>query len=304
VELVKTWQLLLDLGPEVWAAVRSKDADKHLAMGSVMQIARVPQEWRAEAVQMVLHPSFDDKPLRPAAAAQYLEQCLLRPRKLEAVWEAGKEKIAAGWLRKLREMIGKKAAEGLVVRAADYADRETVGRGAVLADAKVPLGMMTPDAPAGLLWAGLAARHGLAVMVIPGDDADGETRAVLNPDMVRLGEATLAQHGGKPWLVTGPPRKEERVEKALKDLDGTPPDNDDDGEPAETVIDQKMEWHGVIDLGAVKRVAMWAVDSECDPTKAPPWVPKWAVALGMAGMWQELDGACNWIMELRKGGNA
>jgi hypothetical protein len=47
---------------------------------------------------------------------------------------------------------------------------------------------------------------------------------------------------------------------------------------------------------------MWAVDGECDPTKAPAWVPKWAVALAMAGMWEQLDGVCNWIMELRKGG--
>lgn len=301
IEWVRTRQFLLDLGDEVCAAVRSRDPDRHLPLGSVEEIRRVRAEWRDEAVQMVLHPSFDTSPLGPARARECLEELLVRPKLAEEAWKAGENALEKAWGEKLRVLGGMDAA--IPVRVCAWEERQAKRRGAVEAEARVPLGMCAPDAPEGMTWAALAAKHGLVVWVVPRGDDPEMSEALVSRSLLELGEAEEHLAGGEVWLSAGKAgvARDERVEKALKDVE-TPGHDADTDEADATVIDQRMEWHGVIDLGAVKRVAMWAVSADADPMDAPEWVPPWARKLGVEGMWEEIDGVCNWLMGLRKGG--
>jgi hypothetical protein len=161
----------------------------------------------------------------------------------------------------------------------------------------------TDDAPPGLLWLHLACRHGLAVKIAPGVLPDS-TLALVDTRILRMAEAARAEHGDVAWLKSKGPSRDARAEAAKAVLDGKGEPDYDDAEPPETVIEQTMQHHAYIDMGAVKKVAMWAVGvtdaGNADPQHAPDYVPKWARELAMGGYWTEIDEICNWVVGLRK----
>lgn len=306
---VRTRQLLLDLGDEVREAVRSRDEDRHLTLASVEEILRVPEEWREEAVQLVLHPSFQLAPLLPGQAREVLQEVIVKPRAAAAAWSAGCGVVVAEWKKRLKGSVPKELVENVACVAVAYEDRERMRRGMEDAETLLPVGMLTPEAPHRLTWGGLAARHGLAVQVVPKEDG-AESVAVVCCGLLRLAEETLAEHGGKGWLCgkalssKHEARNEEeekiagRIAGAVRELDGEGGDEVEDRPEVE--ITQGMEHYGMIDLGAVKKVAMWAVMPDANPMDAPAWVPKWACRMGMEGMWTEVDEVVNWVMGLKK----
>lgn len=300
VEWVRTRQCLLDLGDEVCAAVRSKDPDRHLTLGSVEEILRVPEGLREQAVQLVLHPSFDTAPLRPEKAREYLRECLVKPAEDAGVWKAAEAGVCSNWKARLRELVKGDLADGVSVCAAKWEERAVKRRGAVNAEEKVPLGMCAPSAPDGVTWAGLAARHGLVMWVVPVGDSPEMSEALVSRSLIELGERELAGHGGTAWLaLAGGVERDAKVAAAVKDLDDPGHAHAEDEEP-ETVIEQRMEWVAAIDMGKVKAVAEWLSAEGSDPMDAPDFIPPWARTLAIEGMWDQAEEACKWVMGLRR----
>jgi hypothetical protein len=66
------------------------------------------------------------------------------------------------------------------------------------------------------------------------------------------------------------------------------------------VIEQTMEHAAMIDMGAVKRLALWAVSATADPNDAPEWVPRWAREMAYAGEWERIDAVVAWVRGLKK----
>jgi hypothetical protein len=56
----------------------------------------------------------------------------------------------------------------------------------------------------------------------------------------------------------------------------------------------------MIDMGAVKKLEMWAISTDADPAQALEWVPMWAKELAYEGRWPTIVHVCNWIVGLKQ----
>lgn len=303
VEWVRTRQLMLQLGDEVLSAVRETHPDKHLSLGAVVEILKVPEDWREEAVQLVLYPDFEVRPLGPDAARDVIRKCVLEPRAAEKAWNGGLVKVVAEWRKRLLKQLGKDEQDGFQVRGIEWAAREGEERGTVAAEDVVAEVEKSSEAPVNLTWLRLAAKHGLAVKVLPGP-AEAESVARVDARLLRLAEQALGEHGGKPWLLVDGKEKakpEAQVTRALAACEGEVehPEMTEAGEKPQVVIEQGMKHAAWIDMGAVKKLAMWAVSSDADPKTAPDFVPQWARGLAYGGYWNEIDQVCNWVISLK-----
>lgn len=290
VEWVKTRQGLLDLGDEVLAAVAaSKEERRHLPLGSVREILRVPPEWRPDAVQMVLHPSFQDGALGPEEAREVIRRCLLEPRRKEQAWDAARKDLQKAWQKRLNEEMPD--GQEVLVRVAKWGEEV---RGGVPAEERVPLGELLPTAPevpGGMRWCHVAAKHGLAAVVCPG--SDGEPVCVVGAPLLRQAEESLAEFirnggEGEVWLVT----KFGKVAQVK-------PEPAEDEEPVETVIEQRMEHRRWVDTKAYVQVVTVAVD-RAGYESLPEWLREpmkddaTAHLLAMTAMWimgEDVEGA-------------
>lgn len=294
---VRTRQLMLDLGEELLEAVRDPHPDRHCGIGTVEEILKIPEEWRDEAVQMVLHPEFEIRPLGPDQARDVLRKLLLEPKREAQAWAAAAAGLAKEWKKRLKG--GAAGSEPPAVQVVAWEERAAAWQGAARAEALVPAEETTDDAPADVRWLDLAARHGLAVRIVPGPEPD-TSEALVDTRLLRQAEAARGEYGMAMWLRVRPAR-DKRVADALGVLDGKGEADYDDGDPPEKHIEQTVEHHAWIDMGAVKKVALWAAGSDANPMDAPDYVPKWACDLGIEGMWSQIDGIVNWVMGLRKG---
>jgi len=312
VEWVRTRQMMLRLGDEVLAAVRRPGPDR-LTMGAVEEILRVPEAWWPEAVQLVLLPDLELCPLTADQARYELRKRLMEPKAKEEAWEKQRGSLGKAWRKELAPLCRKGTMEDLVIQVRTLKDAEECKAGYEEATKAVPLAECLPGAPEGLLWLHLAVQHGVAVQVVPkewctaaGGDVAGkkmDSMPVINAALIRDAEAAAAEHGTPGWLVT---RKRklvsERAEraKAVAEGEGDPLYQDSGEDAPETVIEQKMSHHAMIDMGAVKNLALWAVSTDSDPMNAPDFVPKWACQLGVEGMWKELDAITAWVLSLKR----
>lgn len=302
VEWVRTRQLMLELGDEVLFAVRDTHPDRHLSLGAVEHLIRVPEEWREEAVQLVLHPEFEVRPLGPDAARDVIRKCVLEPRAAERAWNEGLPKVVEVWRKRLRAQLGKDEAEGFQVMGVEWEAAEGARRGTMAAEDIIAEVEKSSEAPVNLTWLRMAARVGLAVKILPAA-VPGESEARVDGRLIRLSEQALAEHGGKPWLLVDgkeKPSAPTATQAALSVLDGDgevvwQEDEKTEGPPQGA----EMQHHAWCDLTVVKRLAMWAVSAEADPTKAPEWVPKWAKDMAFAGEWERIDEVVNWVMTLK-----
>lgn len=314
VEWVRTRQMMLRLGDEVLEAVRRPGPDR-LTMGAVEEILRVPEEFWQEAVQLVLLPDLELVPLTAEQASYELKKRLIEPKAREAAWEGLRPKLGKQWRKELERLCTKGTKEDLAIQVRTLKEAEECRVGFEDARNALPLADLLPGAPTpepgGLLWLHLAVKHGLAVQVVP----DGEgSKPVVNAALVRDAEAAAAEYGATGWMVTKRRKvevttmtkeereHEERVARAKSVAEGEgDPLYQDSGEPlAETVIEQTMEHFAMIDMGAVRKVALWAVSPDADPMNAPDYVPKWACKLGVEGMWTEIDQITEWVLRLKK----
>lgn len=314
VEWVRTRQRMLDLGDEVLDAVRRPGRDR-LPMGSVEEILRCPEDLWAQAVQLVLFPALQVEPLAPEQAHAVLRKHLIEPKAREQAWDEVREKLGKAWRKDLEKLCIKGTKTDLMVITRPLPEIQRLGPGMLRADEAVPLAECMPDAPDGLLWLHVAVKHGMAVQVVPEDAAggkpkQGETKPLVDAALLRQAEAAAAEHGREHWLATAKkkvdvkpaePTREQRA-AAVAAGEGDPAFQDDPENPApETVIEQTMVSGAWIDMGMVRRVALWAASDDADPKTAPEWVPQWAKDLAFAGEWQKIDEVMDWIISLKGG---
>ena len=315
-EWVRTRQKLLELGDEVIEAVKRPGRDR-LTMGAVEEILKVPEELRAEAVQLVLHPVFQLDALSEEQARDVLQKCLMEPRERAAAWEGRRSSLMKSWRKALEKLCMAGSKDELAVQVRPLKEAEGFTRGYEEAEALIPLDQLMPEAPPKLRWLQLAVRHQLAVQVVPvagyaaNAELPPETRVLVNAGMLRDAEAALEEHGGGNWLGgrkrvvrghglgAGEEEETDRVAKAKADLEARFDTGYQTDEGAETVISQHVERAVMIDLTPVRNVALWAVSADADPMNAPEWVPKWACKLGVEGMWAQVDEITEWVMKLK-----
>jgi ParB/RepB/Spo0J family partition protein len=300
VRWVKSRQLLLDLPEEVVTAVRKPRGDAgHLSMGAVEEILRVPEEWRAEAVQLVLHPDLEAGVLNEEQSREVLRRCLLEPKRREAEWEANREAMVKAWRGVLQGHLHGEE-DGLLVIAAAWGERERIAREGEGALERVRLAEQSTEAPEGLLWLHLAVRHGMAVRLVPDDSAE-MSRPVVDAALLRQAESARADGGEPAWLVTKRRSvlREEGVERALGVLDGNGEVDFDEEERPVDALTQTMERHAWCNLTGVHAFLaqarlIFAAEGEDGVLNADPSVPAWAeeqfAFLGIE--------ACEWVLSL------
>lgn len=311
VEWVRTRQKLMDLGDEVLEAVRRPGRDR-LTMGAVEEILKVPDELRAEAVQLVLHPVFQLDALSEEQARDVIQKCLMEPREREVAWEGQRSKLMKAWRKDLEKLCLPGTKDELAVQVRPLKEAEGFSRGYEGAECFVDLALRMPETPEALRWLHLAVRHQLAVQIVPVGTEGTETRAVVNAGMLRDAEAALADHGGGNWLAgkkkiqtqesRGKNQEGEadgRVAKAKADLEAGFDTGYQTEGAGETVIEQRVTRAVMIDMTEVRNVGLWAVSADADPMNAPEWVPKWACRLGVEGLWTQVDEITEWVMKLK-----
>jgi len=298
-EWVRTRQLVLDLPEEAIAAMRlPKDDDRHLHVGTVQLMLELSEQERATAVQLVLHPEFELRTLSPRQARDMIQEGIVKPRRAKEQWEAMREGLAKTWRQRLRGNALRGTREDVQVLVAPWEECQAARPGRA-AEESVPLAETTTEAPPGLLWQHLATRHGMAIRILPDDGAD-KSHGVVDEVLLRQAEQALAEHGKEsPWLITRARdrvTREAGVTRALEALDGEPNPNCDLREEGQTVIDQRMESRGWIDLGKVRMLREWAENAEAGED-FPDWLPEWVKKSEV--YFETVRDACDWVLSLK-----
>ena len=81
-------------------------------------------------------------------------------------------------------------------------------------------------------------------------------------------------------------------------LEGEPDPDCDLGEEVQTVIEQRMESRGWIDLGKVRRLREWAENAEAGDD-FPDWLPEWVATSEV--YFETVRDACDWVLGLKGG---
>lgn len=309
-EWIETRQGLLALGDEVCAAVRRPLSDENrLGLEAVRVLLAVPDDERERAVQMVLHPDFKMGVLNAREAAEVVKEVILEPRKKRMEWEANGKKFAKAWKKRLKESLTIAEAVDLVVMPVSW---EMLEAGARL----VKSGRKAEDflaADKEKTWCQLAVRNGLPVWVVPSDAVECSC-AVVDEGLLRLAEQARVEAGLEGWL-SAPVLTGSQASAPVGSLAETGVEDPADvmaeieaaenadpiEEDGESVMEQRMEHFGMIDLGAVKLVALWAINANSDPQSAPEYIPSWACELARVGEWGRIDQVCKWVMKLKAG---
>jgi hypothetical protein len=130
--------------------------------------------------------------------------------------------------------------------------------------------------------------------------------------LLRQAEASREEYGEDPWLRTEIAADKEAKEKVAGLVAMTQGESDPNyKETDEKVcvaaaegrdgmnIEQRMEHHAMINMGAVRLLALWAVAPDSDPMNSPDFVPKWAREMAVEGLWKEIDEVVNWVHGLK-----
>ena len=305
VEWVTLRQGVLGLGDEVRSALKVKRGEHgHLSVGAAAALIGVPAEERPRAVQLVLHPDWQDEPLGARDAAATVNKLVMAPLRARMAWEQGAEPLKKAWRTRLQGLLPEAMAKDLAVMLGSW--DEPRGGWDVEATEELAAEEVT-DEGAGKKWVELAVRHGLAVRVLPGGVGG---LPVVDGRLLRQAEEARAENGLPTWLkCKGTKQVDPKVASAVADLDGEgDPDYDEDEAPGPVAtpgnedgvkIEQTFKHSAMIDMGAVKKLAMWAVSSDADPNTAPEFVPGWAKDLAYEGNWNRIDQVCNWVVGLK-----
>jgi hypothetical protein len=307
VEWVTLRQGVLALGDEVKTALKVKKGEHgYLSVGAAAVLLAVPAEERPRAVQLVLHPDWQDEPLGARDADAAVRKLVMEPMRQRMAWEKGAAALKKAWRERLCMLLPDAACGDLAVVMGKWDE----SRGGWDVDATKPLPPedVTEDGK-GKKWVDLAVRHGLAVRVLAGGEGGDP---VVDGRLLRQAEEARAESGMEVWLkgkkaaVSGQ-ASDVKTAEALLNGEGDP--NYDETEPTGEVatpagqdgikIEQTMQHHAMIDMGLVKKVAMWACSNDADPNTAPEWVPQWAKELAYEGRWSTIDAVVNWVKGLK-----
>ena len=302
-------QMVFGFDDEVQDALRHEDPARRLSEGAYMEVLSAPEELRERAMQLVLFPSYQHEPLSEWMAHDLIYDELIPEWNSRREWEDGAEDLKRKVTAKLRKACLAKQPEVHVI--VQGWDRDS--RGIFLS--RPALGgvdeLLTEDAPHGLKWLDLAERMSAPVYVIP---PSGDV--VVSAKMIHDFEDSLVDfhrrkaageevgkdgHVMLPWLARdGAKGKQLHLEE-----DGNLPMEDDKAEPVATPdgedgvkIEQVMERSAMVDMGTVRKVALWAVMDDADPNDAPEFVPGWAKEMAFDGKWLVIDAVCEWVVRL------
>lgn len=312
VEWLTARQMVFSFGDEVVEALAARDENKRLSEGAFREILKAPEPLRAKALEMVMNGVDHDEPLSEQRAREYIQFSLIPDWEEEQKWEAGAEKLKKDVARDLKKLCDGKKPE-ILIHVMGW------GKGADgvldLVEAKelVPAERLTDAQVVQHAWVWYAEKIGVPVYVLPPDKAHREKRVLVSRRQI-MDDAAARHECGMEWDIIPKGVKQQSstaVTKALHALEGNGEADYDEKEPVSKVaapegkdgirIEQRMEHHAMIDMGRVRLVAMWAIDSKSDPLDAPDFVPKWATKLAIEGLWTDIDEVCNWVMELKGG---
>lgn len=308
---ITTRQRLLDLGDEVMDAVRKpKEEAGHLGMGTVEVILSVPDSERDRAIQLVLHPEWTTEVLGPREAENVIKSVILEPSRKKAAWVKESPGLVKAWKKSLSTYLAKEQKKDLIVQAIRYDESETCRLRTAAEEVIAPERLTEIAAPDTWRWVDLAIFHGLPVWVIPGDGtAEAElSKAVVDERLIVLAETARAENGLPATLLTGKAVKpkavverEQRIERAVGEIERTGDPNHEVEEKPETVIEQRMESRAWVDLGPVRRLREQIKPLEWPSDSVPADAPEWLQAIwdGQCGA-EEIVALCDWILNLNR----
>lgn len=324
---IVTRQRLLDLGDEVLEAVRKpKDEAGHLGMGTVEVILSVPDSERARAIQLVLHPEWTDEVLGMREAENVIKSVILEPARRKALWEKESASLVKAWKKALGTYLTKDQKRDLIVQAVRFEEHET-SKLKTCADALIPPDRLRDpaDEDAGTRWVHLALFHGLPVWVYPVEMTSDteESSALVDERLIVMAEAARAENGMVATLLTAKEQttktarehegqiakanakaakeREERIDKALGELEGTGDPSYEEEEAPERVIEQRLESRAWVDLGPVRKIREEFTTLEWPKDEAPQDAPEWLRKIWEGDYGQEeIVALCDWIIGLQR----
>lgn len=153
-------------------------------------VVQLPLEFREEAVQLVLHPTFQVDPLNHTQAVEMITTKILQPMERRRAWEERRQDFVDAVRSELRVKEPVRCA-GVNVQAAKFEELNDF-RGADWVSSQFAQHPWEEE-PAGTA-AVLAARHGAPVMVVPAADDPKRWQAVVNWRVICDAEKALADH--------------------------------------------------------------------------------------------------------------
>jgi ParB family chromosome partitioning protein len=271
-EWVELRQGLLLLPEEAQARVRSRE----VGLGVLQMVLHLPEDRRAEGLQMVLHPAFQDEPLNARQTERVLEESIIAPARAKAEWEARRGELLTHWTVELRKM-AEPGLDPLIVQVADFEDR---ARGQYARD-WVYTADLSGAAPKVLRWLHLAQRHGVPVKVYPGKVADeneklADSVAMVDEELLLEAEKALEEHEeGAAWLLEAvkakPASKSEKLDPDARE-DQAEVDRE---EAIREVVSRDPGMSAMVDLGRVREASrvLMAMSSEDFSCSEPDWFP-------------------------------
>jgi len=315
-------QILQDLSRETeWLEVRQMvfafdfhviDALKKgiLSEGAFREVLWAPAPIRDRAVAVVMGGGEQhDEPLSAERAREFIQYSLIPEWEKETEWEDAIEKTRKAVTKEMKKLTG---TEGTVLVLPWGKGSEGLGGDLVDAKALVPVEAVADGKDHGKNWALVAVAVGTTVYVVATDMTHREKRLLVSRRVLMDDAAARAAAGMEPLYLAPKEKakKSEAVAAAVAVLDGEGEKSYDESEPVAKVatsgeadgikIEQSMDHSAWVDLGAVRRVAMWAINEDSDPQKAPDWLPEWARELAMEGRWSTIDAVVNWVQSLKK----
>lgn len=307
VEWLRVRQMVFQFDAEVVQALETGS----LSEGALREVLMAPGEIRDRALEVVLYGGeHSDEPMSAERARQFIQFSLIPDWEKQTEWENNMEKMRKQVVRDLKKLCD--GGGDLSVCVMPWG-RGTDGLGVDLVPARevVPVEYLSDGVEHGKAWVAYAEKIGAPVYVVPPDKTHHDKRLLVSR-RVLLDEAAARLAAGMTadLLPRERAKKSEAVAKAEAALDGEGELDYDEEEPVAPVatsgaedglrIEQKMQHHAWVDMGEVKRVAMWAICDTADPANAPEYVPQWAVELAYEGRWSTIDAILNWMQGLKK----
>lgn len=296
--------------------VQDAIASGRLSEGAFREVLMAPEELQEKALEVVMGGGEQfDEPLSEERAREFIQFSLIPEWEKECEWESNSEKVRKQVTKDLGKLCN--GAPGVPTVLVLPWGKGADGLGGDLVSAKelVPIEYVSPDEEAGKSWAYCAACVGAPIYVLAPDAVNHDKRLLVSRKVLLDDAAARASHGMKSgYLMAKPGAKKstEAVTKALHVLEGEGEKDFQEEEPLSEVatpghadgmkIEQKMEHHVMIDMGAVKKLAMWAVSEAVPVNPTPKFVPAWALTLESENRLEMVDEICNWVHSLKTGG--
>jgi len=305
---LKVRQAVFEFDDEVQRALDLEE----LSEDAFRWVLWAPEPVREKAMDVVMGRGEScDEPMSGERAREYVQFTLMPEFERQQEWEAAMDKTQKAVKKEVSKLCT--GAENPPTVLVMPWGQQANGLGGDMVQAKelVPIEFVNPEEEVGKTWAYCAACVGAPIYVLPPLTRNGDRQVLVSKRVLMDDAAARSSHGGElGYLVPkGVVKSCQRVEKALAVLEGEGEKDFDPAEPVGTVatpegkdgikIDQSMEHSAMIDMGVVKKVAMWAISED---RGTPKWLPAWALSLESEGKLHLVDEICNWVMSLKNGG--